>query len=120
MYTQIMVLAEVITMDLFGPRASVAAGQVASVGGTPIIISQMMGNEFDTTSGLYTGSNLGAEIVTVNPAAYTHFTLDAGPSGDFDVLRQERGAQYVGMVRRSVLAPVIPAAETPCFVTYNL
>lgn len=120
MYTQIMVLAEVVTIDLFGPRASVVAGQVASVGGCPIVISHMMGNEFDTTSGLYTGSNLGAEIVTVSPSAYTHFTLDAGPSGDFDELRQERGAQYVGMVRRSVLASVIPAAENPAFVTYNL
>lgn len=119
MYTKIMLLTEVKTVDVFGPRASVIAGQVAEVGGRPIVLSQMMGKEFDTGSGLYTGSNKASALLTVATDRWRQYVLDAGPTGDFEEARPERGIVYVGMTRRSVIAKNTPSGEKTCHLTYN-
>ena len=58
-------------------------------------------------------------MVYADTSAYCHYEHAAG-SDDFDVSYPERGAQYVGMVKRSVLAPEVISTETPCAVVYNL
>ena len=119
LYTQILPLADFTTVDKFGPRATLLTGEIGAIGGVPVIVSQMLPNQFDSSSGLYTGSNASSIMVYADTSAYCHYEHAAG-SDDFDVSYPERGAQYVGMVKRSVLAPEVISTETPCAVVYNL
>ena len=119
LYTQLLPLADFTTVDVAGPRATLQTGELGRIGNTPVIISQMLPNQFDTTSGLYTGSNAGSIAVYADISAYAHYEHDAG-SDDFDVSYPERGAQYIGMTRRSVLTPEVISTEKPVAVLYNL
>ena len=83
-------------MDLLGTRAG-TGGVVAITG----------------LHALYT------QVVYVDTTAYVHYEHSAG-ADDFDISYPERGAQYVGMVKRSVLTPEVISTEAPCAVLYNL
>jgi hypothetical protein len=78
-----------------------------------------MADEFDSSSGLYTGSNASSSFVYVNPGAYDYYELAEG-ADDYDAMYPERGAQYIGKVRRGVLTPNVVSGETPCAELYNL
>ena len=52
MINYIMGLSEVVTIDKFGPNATILTGQVASIFGMPIIVSRFMGADMNG-SGLY-------------------------------------------------------------------
>ncbi len=119
LYTQLLPLADFTTVDVAGPRATLQTGELGRIGNTPVIISQMLPNQFDTTSGVYTGSNLGSIAVYADLSAWTHYEHDGG-SEDFDVSYPERGAQYIGMTRRSILTPEVISTEKPVAVLYNL
>lgn len=101
-----------------GPAATKLTGQLGVIGETPIVISQFVPKEFSTSTGLYTGSNLGNEMVYFNPRAYTHYMLDGGES--WDAAYPERAARYVGETRRSVLAKTTVSGEKPAAVLYNI
>ena len=118
-YTQILANSLFTTVDKFGPSATLLTGQLGAVGDTPIIISQFMPKEFDTSSGVYTGSNKGNEFVYMNPSAWAIYELIGGDS--WDVRYPERGAQYVGEMFREILANTTAAStEYSEYVLYNL
>lgn len=50
--SHIMPLAEVLTIDKFGPAATILTGQVASIFGMPIVVSRFMGSDMNA-SGLF-------------------------------------------------------------------
>jgi hypothetical protein len=58
-------LAEVITVDKYGPNATVLSGEVASIGGMKIIVSDFMTSDLAAT-GLYTGSGAKSSWVIAN------------------------------------------------------
>lgn len=119
--------ANFLTVDKAGPYASLFTGapgmttamQAGAIGGKPIYISETMGKQFDTTTGLYTGSNLGNEMVYVNPRAFKHYSLAEGADA-YDVIRSERGQQIIGFTRRSILVKETVTGEKPVAVVYNL
>jgi hypothetical protein len=125
--TQLVGNSNFLTVDKMGPYASLITGSpgmttvatAGSIGGKPIYISEVMGKQFDTSSGLYTGSNLGNEMVYVNPKAFVHYELEEG-SEDYDVYRAERGQQILGLTRRSILVKELVTGEEPCAFIYNL
>lgn len=119
LYTQLLDYDKFLTLDAFGQRATLITGEIGSIGGVPVIISEFMSDDFDSSSGLFTGSNSSSEIVYTNADAWTYYEHTPG-SDDFDVSYPERGAQYVGGVRRGVLSPTCIDAETPASVLYNL
>lgn len=119
LYTQLLPLSDFTTVDKFGPRATLITGEIGAIGGIPVIISQMLPDQFDSSSGVYTGSNDSSIAVYVDTSAYVNYEHNDG-SDDFDVSYPERGAQYVGMVKRSVLEPQVVSTENPCAVMYNL
>ena len=118
LYTQLLQYTNFLTVDKFGPQATVLTGQIGNIFGRPLIISEFMTNDLANT-GLYTGSGTTTSMVYVDPTAYTHWSLEGG-AGDFDVTYPERGARYVGMTRRSVLSPNCLSTDKPCAVIYNL
>lgn len=118
LYTQLLSNSLFTTVDKFGDRATLITGQLGSIGDTPLVISEFMPKQFDTSSGVYTGSNLGNEMVYFNPEKWAHYELAGGD--DFDATYPEKGARYVGMVRRSILAPTCLSTEKPVALVYNL
>lgn len=61
----LMTLAEVATLDKMGPRATVLSGQVASIGGMPIIVSDFMTADLAST-GLFTATGATSGYVIAN------------------------------------------------------
>jgi hypothetical protein len=119
LYTQLLDYSEFLTVDKMGAMATLLTGQIGSIAGTPVVISQFISNDFDTSSGVYTGSNAGTEMVYTSLDAWTYYEYMGGAE-DFDVSRQERGARYIGGVRRGVLKPVCLSTEKPAAILYNL
>lgn len=116
-YAGILANALFTTVDKFGPQATLITGQMGSVGDTPIVISEFMPKEFDTSSGLYTGSNAGNEILYTRPESWRFYDMPS-PDESFDVTYPERGARYVGMGMSTALAPVVVSGEKPAYVLY--
>lgn len=108
-----------VTVDKMGDKATLVTGEVGSIGGKPVIISEFLADEFDSTNGLFTGSNTSSEFVYVDPSAYDYWELAEG-ADDYDAMYPERGAQYVGKVRRGVLSPNCVSGETPCALLFNV
>ena len=69
MIESLMGLDEVITIDKFGPAASVLSGQIGSIFNVPIIMSRFLSNDLATT-GLYTGSGATTGFLLFNAASY--------------------------------------------------
>lgn len=105
------------TVDKLGPRATLLTGQVGVVGDTPVVISEFMPKEFDTSSGLRTGSNAGNEILYTRPGSWSFYDMD-NPDEMYDVSYPERGARYIGMGFSTTLAPVVVSGEKPAHVVY--
>ncbi len=118
LFTQLLTYSNFLTVDKIGQRATLLTGEVGAIGGKPVIISQMVTNDMANT-GLYTGSGATSYMVYVDTDGYAHYAKDDGEES-FDVSYPERGAQYVGYQRRSVLAPTVVSGEKPCAVVYNL
>ncbi len=119
LYTQLLSYSGFTTVQNYGDRATLHTGEIGSIGGKPVIISEFMTNDVDSTSGFYTGSNASTSMLYVDLDAYTYYEHTPG-SDDYDALYPERGAQYVGQVRRGLLAQNCVSTETPCALLYNL
>ena len=65
-------MAEVKTIDVFGPQATVRTGQVASIAGVPILMSRFMSADLAAT-GLYTGSGSLTGLLFVHTASWRIF-----------------------------------------------
>ena len=65
----IMGLDEVVTIDKFGPAASILSGQIGSIFNVPIVMSRFMSNDLATT-GLYTGSGATTGFLLFNASSY--------------------------------------------------
>lgn len=66
---KLMGLTEVVTLEKFGSQATVLSGQLAQLGGVPIIISEFMTADLATT-GLYTGSGATTGMLLFNRARF--------------------------------------------------
>lgn len=118
LYTQVLPYSGFTTVDKMGALATQITGEIGKLGKSPLIISEMVPNDFANT-GLYTGSGTTTEIVYVDPTAYEYYEYSGG-ADDFDQLYPDKGAQYVGMVRRGLFAPTCVDTEKPAAVSYNL
>jgi hypothetical protein len=119
LYKSLLPLSQFLTLDVFGPSATILTGQLGSIAGKPVIISQFMNNDLAST-GLFTGSGTTGSIVYVNAGRYDYYEMDSGEGADFNVLYPERGAQYVGLTRRGILAANCLSTEKPAAVVVNL
>lgn len=72
MFQKLMGLAEVITIDKFGTRATIVNGQLADLFGVPIIPTRFMGADLAAT-GLFTNSGAKSGVVVVDTGAYYYY-----------------------------------------------
>ena len=64
----------VLTYDKMGPMATLLTGQLASVGGHPIIVSRWMGSDLAAT-GLYTASGALSGVIAVSTDQFTNYQV---------------------------------------------
>jgi len=69
MLKHLMSLDEVVTIDKFGPNASVIAGQIGSLFGMPVVMSRFLSADM-AASGLYNGSGSQTGYVIFNAASW--------------------------------------------------
>lgn len=62
---KVLNFAEVVTLEKYGPGATIMSGEVGKVGGAPVIVSQFLSADLATT-GLYTGTGAYTTAVLVN------------------------------------------------------
>lgn len=119
LYSSILPMANLLTVDKAGASATILAGQIATIAGTPIVLSECMGKDFDTTTGLYTGSNKGNAAVYIRPAGWVHYE-EANRADDWDVTESNRRARYIGFQRFGVLVHDGLSTQTDAVSLYNI
>jgi hypothetical protein len=117
-FTQLVGNSIFTTVDKMGDRATQLTGEVGTVGGKPIVISEFVSNDLAST-GLYTGSGTTTTAVYVNPDAWVLADHQSG-ADDFEQIYSDKGAHYVGMVRRQAFYPNCISTEKPCAAIINL
>lgn len=117
-YTQLLNYSSFTTVDKFGPNATLLTGTLGRIGDTSVVWSQFLANEYAST-GLYTGSGTTSTLVYFQPMAWRHYAM-SGADMAWDVSREERGARYLGIKRRSVLKPWTVSGEKPAAVIINV
>lgn len=117
-FTQFVANTIFTTVDKMGDRATQITGEVGSIGGKPVIISEFVTNDMPNT-GLYTTSGATTYAVYCNPDAWV-LADHQGGADDFEQLYADKGANYVGFVRRQLLYPNCISTEKPCSVIINL
>ena len=72
LYENLFGLDEVITIDKFGPQATILSGQLASIFGMPIVVSRFMSADLAAT-GKYTGSGSTTGMLVVSRESWNIF-----------------------------------------------
>ena len=71
--SQLLALSELLTVDKFGPAATILTGQVGSIFGLPVVMSRFMSADLAAT-GLYTGSGSDSGMLIVARDSYNIFS----------------------------------------------
>ncbi len=72
LYGSLMGLEQLITLDKFGPQATILTGQLGSIFGMPVVVSRFLSDDLATT-GLYTGSGATTGILCVSRDSWNIF-----------------------------------------------
>lgn len=67
-------LEQVLTVDKYGPAATILTGEIASLFGVPIVMSRFMSTDLLGSSGLYTGSGSTSGLLCVARDSYMLFS----------------------------------------------
>lgn len=74
LYRKLMTDANVLTVDKFGPRATIVTGQLAAIGGHPVVPTRWLSADLAAT-GLYTGAGALSGVLAVSRGAFSHYTV---------------------------------------------
>ena len=72
LYENLMGLTQLITLDKFGPQATILTGQLGSIFGMPVVVSRFMSDDLATT-GKYTGSGATTGMLVVSRESWNIF-----------------------------------------------
>jgi len=70
--TKLLSLAEVVTVDKYGPLATVVTGELAKLDGAPVIVSEEMRDDVDATGVNGATGNTKSTMAIVNRRAWGH------------------------------------------------
>jgi len=117
-FTQILPNAKFINRDYVGDNATLLTGQVLSIGGVPLILSEFIPAD-EANTGLYTGSGTYGSIVIGDTGGWRWDVVSALES-DWEVSEQHRGAVYIGRKRNYRLTKATASGDKPAAVIYYL
>ena len=72
LYGSLMGLEQLITLDKFGPQATILTGQLGSIFGMPVVVSRFLSDDLHTT-GLFTGASATTGILCVSRDSWNIF-----------------------------------------------
>ncbi len=111
---------DVVTLDKFGPQATILTGQIASVDGSPVIVSEYV-SDFQNASGVFDNSTTTqTSAITVHRGGFIR-----GQRRDMTVqtlheVYAEADQDAVIASLRQAFTPLYPTTENVCALTYNL
>ena len=115
--TQMLGFAEVRTLDVMGPQATVLTGQLAAIAGLPVVVSDYMGADLAAT-GLYTGAGALTGALFVNRGRFQMGVYrEAGVQMSTDITR---GVIDLVSTRRCVFYSLDGAAKKNVSYAFNL
>ena len=117
-YTKMLAFDEVVTVDKFGPQATVLTGQLAALAGIPVIVSEFMDKELNA-SGVYDNvTKTKTGMLVLNRSRFKMGTLRSTTVElDKDI---SRGIYQSVATVRKVLFSIDPTAKKNCSYGYNL
>ena len=117
-YTKMLQFSEVVGVDVFGPNATVLSGQLASLAGVPVIVSEFMDKELNA-SGIYDNTTkTKTGMLVLNRSRFKMGTLRSTTVElDKDI---SRGIYQSVATVRKVLFSIDPAAKKNCAYGFNL
>lgn len=92
--------SNVLTVDKYGPSASILRGAPASIGGKPILLNRFMSADLAAT-GLYTGSGAYAGVLSVARSAFRHYQR-RGPTVEITRVANTQTIEIVATMRRGL------------------
>jgi len=114
-FIQMLGITEVITMDKFGSKATILNGQLAQFDGSPVMVSEFMRQDLNT-SGVYDGTTeTDTEILLVHTPAFRNAEKPGGLK--IETARDIETGQNIAVAHRrldfkQVNSPVGTAEET--------
>ncbi len=116
---KILASALFTTVDKAGAAATLQTGQIGQIGDTPVVLTDNLAREYETT-GLFTdGSGATGCIVYVAPSGWTYYR-HVGADPEWDVRAPHMGAQYVGVSEVGVLERTASSSDKPAAVLINM
>lgn len=73
LYNSLLGLTEVLTVDKFGPQATILTGQLGSIFGTPIVVSRFLSADLAATGKFVQSSDSNTGMVLVSRDSYNVF-----------------------------------------------
>lgn len=104
--------SNVLTVDKFGPSASILRGAPASLGGRPILLSRFISADLATT-GLYTGSGATSGVLAINRESFAHYRR-RGPSVDITRTANTQTIEIVATQRKG-MDTLTGSSDKVCF-----
>tara|TARA_Y100001963_G_C6785481_1_gene452453 strand:- start:1252 stop:2712 length:1461 start_codon:yes stop_codon:yes gene_type:complete len=111
--SQFMSLSQVLTVDAFGPQATIKGGEIASIFGIPIVLSRFITADM-ATSGVYTGSGSTSGFVIANTNSYKHYQKQ-GISVEVDKQITSGAVDIVSSLRRTFDTPDTATAKNVAY-----
>ena len=92
--------SNVLTVDKFGPSASILRGAPASIGGKPIMPNRFMSADL-AANGLYTGSGAYAGVLSIARSAFQHYQR-RGPTVELTRVANTQSIELVATARKGM------------------
>ena len=117
-YTKMLAFDECVTVDKFGPQATVLTGQLAALAGIPVIVSEFMDKELNV-SGIYDNTTkTKTGMLVLNRSRFKMGTLRSTTVElDKDI---SRGIYQSVATVRKVFFSIDPTAKKNCTYGFNL
>ena len=109
MVTDFLKLSEVLTVDNYGPNATILTGQLASIMGVPLIMSRFMSADLAAT-GLYTGSGATTSCALIDLDGWQRY-VKRGATVEIDKEIKSGTVAMVATIREVMASPDASATK---------
>lgn len=120
-YVNLLADTNLLTVDKYGPDATIHTGELASIGGVPIVVSPFVRDDLNG-SGVYDSTTKTKTVViTVNTGGFVYGNRRALNVQILRELYAEYDQDAIAVNMRKAFAPLYPTAtEFTVSLTYNL
>jgi hypothetical protein len=119
-YLQLLGDTNVLTMEKYGPNATIVQGELGKVDGSPILVSEFVRQDLNAT-GVYDGTTTTkTELITVHRRGFLRGTRRGVTTEVLRELYAESDQDAVIISRRDAFAARYPTTEGVSAVAYNV